>query len=210
MMKLTGAQKCFKIMLMAIMALGIISIYFNAAYCSNGETHSSGADKGHSSAVHKGWVKTDTYRVMNFAVLAIGLIFLLRKPVSEALSSRIKDIKKQLDELDTQKREAEKQLAEYENRLSTLEKEAEKIVSDYVRQGNEARIRILEDAKMAAEKLELKAKYNIDYEFSRAKKRLEEEIFEKALTKAEEIIKSRLSSEDQEKLIDDYLEKVVA
>ena len=37
----------------------------------------------------EGWVATDTYRVMNFSVLAIALFILLRKPVAHALSGRI-------------------------------------------------------------------------------------------------------------------------
>ena len=60
----------------------------------------------------KGWVSTDTFRVMNFAVLVVALIFVLRKPLSQALSSRIKTIKEQLDDLEAQKADAEKQLAQ--------------------------------------------------------------------------------------------------
>ncbi len=54
----------------------------------------------------KGWVATDTFRVMNFAVLVIALVFVLRKPLSQALSSRIKVIKDQLADLAARKDEA--------------------------------------------------------------------------------------------------------
>ena len=158
----------------------------------------------------KGWVSTDTYRVMNFAVLAIALVFVLRKPLSQALSSRIKGIKEQLDELEAQKAEAEKKLAEYNQKLAQLEKEAEKIVDDYVRQGNEAKARILKEAEASAEKLQVQARRNIEHEFSQAKLELQKEIFEKSLVKAEEIIRSKFSGEDQDRIVDDYLTKVVA
>ena len=46
----------------------------------------------------KGWVATDTYRVMNFSVLFIALFFLLKKPVSNALNARINGIKEQLED----------------------------------------------------------------------------------------------------------------
>ena len=55
---------------------------------------------GHGDAGAKGWVATDTYRVMNFAVLAIGLFLVLKKPVSQALGGRIQGIKEQLEELE--------------------------------------------------------------------------------------------------------------
>ena len=158
----------------------------------------------------KGWVSTDTYRVMNFAALAIALVFILRKPLSQALSSRIKGIKEQLDDLEAQKAEAEKKLAEYNQQLAQLEKEAEKIVDDYVRQGNEAKARILKEAEASAEKLQVQARRNIEHEFAQAKLELQKEIFEKSLVKAEEIIRGRISDDDQDKIVDDYLKKVVA
>jgi F-type H+-transporting ATPase subunit b len=165
----------------------------------------SGEDQG-----TKKWISTDTFRVMNFAVLAIFLIFVLRKPLSQALSSRIKGIKEQLEDLETRKLEAEKQLVEYNEKLSQLEKEAEKIVEDYIKQGKEAKARILKEAESAAEKLKAQARRNIEHEFEQAKLTLQEEILEKSLVKAEEIIKSKISGGDQDRLIDDYLKKVVA
>lgn len=158
----------------------------------------------------KGWVATDTYRVMNFTVLAVALFLLLRKPVSQALDGRIKGIKEQLVELESKKKEAEKQLAAYNEKFALLEQEADKLIDEYIRQGQEAKARILEEAEAAAEKLEEQARRNIEHEFQKAKLKLQEEILEKTLVKAEEIIKSKINDEDQEKLVDEYLEKVVA
>lgn len=167
-----------------------------------------------SSAEHesesKGWVATDTYKVMNFAVLAIGLFLLVRKPVSQALNSRISGIKEQLSELEEKKQAAEKQLAEYTEKFSSLEQETEKLIEDYIRQGNEAKARIIDEAKKAAEKLEEQARRNIEHEFQQAKLELQREIMEKALLKSEEILKDQITAKDQEKLVDEYLEKVVA
>lgn len=175
-------------------------------FCFMGVAMASSEQGGES----KGWVATDTYKVMNFSVLAIGLFFLLRKPTSQALNSRIKGIKDQLDELETKKKAAEKQLAEYNEKFSQLEQETQKLVEDYIRQGNEAKARIIDEAKKAAEKLEEQARRNIDHEFKQAKLELQQEILEKALEKSEEILTNKITAKDQEKLVDEYLEKVVA
>jgi F-type H+-transporting ATPase subunit b len=169
----------------------------------------SAASSEHESE-SKGWVATDTYKVMNFAVLAIGLFLLLKKPASQALNSRIKGIKDQLGELEEKKKAAENQLAEYNEKFSNLEQEAEKLIEDYIRQGNEAKARIIEEAKQAAEKLEEQARRNIEHEFKRVKFELQQEILEKALQKSEEIIINKITAKDQEKLVDEYLDKVVA
>ena len=156
----------------------------------------------------KGWTSTDWFRVMNFAVLVIVLVYVLRKPLSQALGARIKGIKSQLEDLEARKAEAEKNLAEYIEKLSRLEKESEKIVEDYIKQGNEAKARILKEAESAAEKLQVQARRNIEHEFKQAKLKLQEEIFETSLAKAEEIIIGKISGEDQDRLVDEYLRKV--
>lgn len=177
-------------------------------FCVGGIAAAAGG--GHDDAAAKGWVATDTYRVMNFAVLAIALFFLLKKPVAKALNSRIDGIKDQLKDLEQRKDAAEKKLAEYNEKLSHLDQEAEKIVAEYVRQGDEARARILKEAELAAEKLEKQAMRAIEHEFEQAKLQLHEEIIEKALVKAENVLKAQITGDDQDRLVDEYLEKVVA
>ena len=167
------------------------------------------AASGEESAA-KGWIATDTYRVINFVVLLAALIFVLRKPISQALSSRIKNIREQLESLETQKAEAEKQLAQYNEKLSQLEKEAEKIIKGYIKQGNEAKAKILKEAEETAEKLQAQALRNIEHEFDKARQELQREIVEKSLEKAEQTLKKAITARDQDKLVDEYLGKVVA
>ncbi len=166
---------------------------------------------GHGAgAGAKGWVATDTYRVMNFAVLAIALFFILKKPLTNALNGRIEGIRSELGDLEAKKEAAQKELAQYNQKLAALDKEAEQIMADYLRQGEEAKARILEEAKQAAVKLEDQAKRNIDAEFKQTKEKIHAEILEKAMAKAEAIVQEKITGDDQERLVDDYLEKVVA
>ena len=191
----------------AVISILLIVLMFSAVfvYAATGGGHGSGEGSG-----AKGWVKTDWFRVINFMVLVGILFFVLRKPIAEALSSRIEGIKAQLADLEAQKEDAEKKLAAYNEKLSRLEKEAEKIVSDYIQQGNEAKARIIQEAEAAAEKLQSQARRNIEHEFERAKQQLQQEVLEKSLIKAEEIIKGRITAKDQDRLVDEYLAKVVS
>jgi F-type H+-transporting ATPase subunit b len=156
------------------------------------------------------WQNTDWYRVMNFTVLAVALFLLLRKPASQALGGRIKGIKEELADLENRKASVEKQLAEYSQKLAALDQEAEQIISDYIRQGEESKARILKEAELAADKLKEQAQKNIAHEFQRAKLQLQAEIVEKALSKAEKIIQEQITAQDQNRLVDEYLQKVVA
>jgi F-type H+-transporting ATPase subunit b len=185
-----------------IIAMSVL-LFFFAGYA----LASSG---GEGAAEPKGWVKTDTYRVMNFVVLAIALFLVLKKPVSQALGSRIKGIENQLADLEARKKDAEKELAGYEEKLSLLEKESGEIIDEYIRQGKEAQKKILGEAQASAEKLEEQARKTIDHEFQKAKEKLQADILDKAMLKAEALLKEKISTEDQDKLVDEYLNKVVA
>ncbi|MDP4980218.1 MAG: ATP synthase F0 subunit B [Desulfobacterales bacterium] len=177
-----------------------------------GTEHAAGGEQGteHAAPPSKGWQATDTYKVMNFAVLAVALVFLLRKPVKQALADRIQSIKNQLSELEAQKAAAEAELAKYNQRFQKLDQEAEKLIAQYVQQGEEAKARILKEAETAADKLQEQARRNIEHEFKKARQELQDDVLEKALAKAEEMVRDRISDGDQERLVDDYLSKVVA
>lgn len=156
------------------------------------------------------WVATDTFRVINFVVLAGALIYLLKKPITQALNGRIEGVREQLETLEAKKKEAEKQLETYNQKLSQMDQEAKKILANYIQQGEETKARLIEQAKMAAEKLEVQAQRNIEHHFQLAKLKLQSELIEKALVKAEAIIKDGISDKDQERLVEEYLDKAVA
>ena len=197
----SGQQSCFLCngLRWAVTGAGAILLLAGAAWAA------SGGDGGHG-----GLSSTDWYRIMNFAVLALALIFLLRKPIPHALNSRVQGIQNQLNDLEARKAEAEKRLAECNQKLGELEQEAGRIVSDYIRQGEDAKARILKEAESAAEKIQIQARRNIEHEFEQTKVRLQREIFEQSLASAEALLKQNVTAEDQSQLVEDYLQKVVA
>lgn len=170
---------------------------------------SSGGDS-HGGGVHNAWLTIDTWKVLNFSVLVVVIFFLVKNPVTEFFSSRVKSIEDEINELEQKKAAAQKELIEYQAKFKNLDQESKQIVEEYIKQGEEAKKRIIAEAEAQAEKLEDMAKRNIEQEFKSAKAKLQQEIVEKALAKAEEIIKSSISSDDQNKLVDEYLKKVVA
>ena len=193
-----GQQKC-RALVVGIGVIFLLFVAFGNAAAASGEDGGS-----------KGWGKLDWFRLMNFALLLAILVFLLRKPIAQTLSARIKSIREQLESLEAQKAEAEKQLAEYNDKLSKLESEAKKIVESYIKQGKEAKAKILKETQTAAEKLQAQARRNIEHEFEKARQELQREVLEKSLAKAEETLKKEITDRDQDKLVDEYLKKVVA
>ncbi len=183
----------------AVFLLGtlLLLLVVDAALAASGGEHGS----------H--WQKTDTYRILNFLVLAAIVFFLVRKPAAQFLGDRIKSIQEQIRELEQKKIEAENKLAEYSQRLADLSSESDRIIEDYRRQGEAIRDNILKEASSAAAKLETQAKKNIEYEFKKVRMELEAEIMEKAISRAEDILAKNITDKDEERLVGEYLDKVV-
>ncbi|MDM8535724.1 F0F1 ATP synthase subunit B [Desulfobacterales bacterium HSG17] len=192
-----GIKKLFRIFIPVagiILAIGSIA-------CA-----SSGGDGG----VHNNWLITDTWKTLNFGILIIIGFFLLKKPVVEFFSSRKKNIEDEIKELEQKKTDAQKELAQYQAKFKNLDQESKQIVENYIKQGEEAKTRIIAEAQVQAEKLEDMAKHTIEQEFKSAKAKLQLEIASQAMAKAEEVVRVSISSDDQDKLVDQYLKKVVA
>ncbi len=183
--------------------------YVAALVFSLGGIALAASDGGHG-VVHNAWLGIDTAKVLNFSILIIVLFLVARKPVAEFFSSRAKGIEDEIKVLEQKKADAQKKLAEYQAKFKSLDQESKKIVEEYIKQGEEAKVRILAEAEAQATKLEAMAKRNIEQEFKSAKIKLQQEIAEKAMIKAEELIKASISPDDQDKLVDEYLKKVVA
>jgi F-type H+-transporting ATPase subunit b len=188
-----------------ISLLVVVSVLF--AVGSVWASSEGGHGGGHGDSGAK--VKDLLMRCMNFGVLAGALFFLLRKPVAQGLRSRREGIKDQLDDLERRKREAEGQLSATKEKLKRLDQEAQKIIAEYVAQGEAIKAKILEEAKGAAEKLQEQAKKNIEHEFRKTKEQLKAEMAEQAVAMAEDLIKKNVNDGDQKRIIDEYLTKVV-
>ncbi len=160
--------------------------------------------------VHNNWLEIDTWKTLNFAVLAIALFLLGRKPAKAFFSSRKKEIADEIRDLEQKKADAEKQLAEYQAKFKNLDRESKVIMEDYIKQGEKAKENIIAQAQAQAVKLEDMAKRNIEQEFKTARIKLQQDIAALAVAQAEAVIRESISSDDQDKLVDDYLKKVVA
>jgi len=174
--------------------------------------HNDNIDNNHNTENHqisKKWESVDTYRVLNFILLAGVLFVLLKKPVSESLNSRISSIKKQLEDLEKKKAYAIREVDDYKEKFNELENEKQNIIKEFVKQGESLRDKIINDAEQTAQKIEEQAKKNIEQEFIFAKKQLKDEILNEAMVLAEKMIKNDINNDDQERLINEYIEKVV-
>lgn len=177
---------------------GLVFVLRGAALAAEGEGHGAGLN----------W--TDFFlRLGNFVILLAILIKLLKKPMVGFFTKRREDIQSLLTELETKRREAEAKSAEYKTKLAVLEDETKKIVAELIAEGEAEKAKIIDAAHRQAEYLKEQAKLAIQQEIKAAKESLQEEIAELSVAEAERILRDKLFASDQERLIGEFMTRVV-
>ena len=148
------------------------------------------------------------WRTTNFAGLVFILVFFLRKPFADGLSSRRDGIKDQLEALESRKAEAEQLYKEAEAKLARLDDEANAIITEAVKQGEAEKEKIIADAERNAGDIKRQAEMAVAHEIAEAKTRLKGEIAEQAVLLAEELVKKNIQPADQSRMVELSLEKV--
>jgi F-type H+-transporting ATPase subunit b len=149
------------------------------------------------------------YRLLNFSIMVGVLYFLLRKPTKQFFAKRTKNIGNTIAELEAKKKEAEKTYEEYSKKLAQLDKETDRILQEYVEQGEREKDRIIANAEKAAVEIREQTDIAIEQEIKIAKVELQREIAELSVTAAETMLKEKIKEEDQQKLVNDFMKKVV-
>lgn len=183
----------------------LLVVFVSFGFAAGGEGGAHGG--GHGGAAQ--W-KDFMWRCIDFAALVLILVWAVKKAdMKKALADRQAGIDKALREADELKAAAEKKFAEYSAKLAQANKEAEDLQKIIREDGLAEKARIVAEAKIAAEKIKEQAKVMADQEIVRAKSELREEASRLAVQLAEQTLKSAMRPDDQDRLVGEYLTKVV-
>jgi F-type H+-transporting ATPase subunit b len=150
------------------------------------------------------------YRLLNFSVMVAVLIFVFKKfNMKGFFTKRTEKIANTLNELETKKKEAEKTYEEYKEKLAQLDKETDRILQEYVELGEREKAKIIANAEKAATEIREQTDIAIEQEIKSAKAELQRDIAELSVTAAETMLKEKIGEEDQKKLVNDFMKKVV-
>ncbi|MEW5724154.1 MAG: F0F1 ATP synthase subunit B [Thermodesulfobacteriota bacterium] len=148
-------------------------------------------------------------RFINFLVLFGVLFYILRKPIGKFFSGRRADIARDLEEFERKKKETEAGLQEIEGKLAEIAAERERLLADYLKEGEEEKAKIIAHAHEMAERIKKQAEMTIEQEIKSAKAELIREIADLSAALAEELVKKNINEDDQKRLVKEYIEKVV-
>ncbi len=167
-----------------------------------------GGEHGHG-AIDPAKLDDLLWRTVNFVVFAVILYKLAAKPIKEFFRKRQTDISSEIQDLESQKIKVQKALREAKAQLAAVAAEREQIIQQYIAEGEAEKAKIIAKAEQAAQRLKDMAAMTIAAETKKAAADLKQEIVEAAVQLAEQIVREKIVPEDQQRLVDDYLAKVV-
>jgi len=147
--------------------------------------------------------------VINFAIVVGAYAFFGKKPVEAALKGRREDVSKQIEEAQSMKREAEARSKQYTTKLEALNDELTTTRATLVAAGVSEKARIVRDAEEKAARMQKDALFQLDQERKQVHADLQRETVALALTAAEELLRTKLTQADQERVAEEFLATLV-
>jgi F-type H+-transporting ATPase subunit b len=148
------------------------------------------------------------FKIINFALLAGGLIFLLRKPAAEFFAQRSASIKKSLDEGRKALEASRAQLDAVEEKLRHLEEEIAAFKASAAKEMEAERQRWQQGAAEEAERILASARAQMETSTRAAILELRTYAAQQALALAEEMIRQRLDDAGRQRLVSRFISRV--
>ncbi len=166
-----------------------------------------GADEAHGEEHHES-IWTTIARVANFALLAGGLFYFLREPISQHLESRGTQIRNDLETAARVKAEAAARLAEIEQRLARLPEELELVKQRGAEEVAAEEARIARQAEVERARLVAQAQREIEQQLRTARHELRQHAAALAIGVAEQRLRTTLTDAEQQRLADDFTRQI--
>lgn len=150
------------------------------------------------------------WKATNLAILFALLYRLLASRIKAFFENRRISIEKTITEAERTKKEAEEKYGELKEKLQNADKETEKIIELFRKEGLAEKERIIKNAEKEAEKIKKQTAQTIQQEEVRAKATIRKDFAETVIRTATDLINRKQNDKDNERIIEEYIEKVVA
>jgi F-type H+-transporting ATPase subunit b len=154
-------------------------------------------------------LKDFLWRVLNFSVLLWILIRFAKKPVREFFAGRRETLQKGVAEAHEAKAEAERIFNEYQAKLDGLEDELKAMEEKASLEAEREQERMRQETETLVAKLKQQARQMADQEVASAQRALRNEAAKLAVEFAERLVQENVSDSDRQRMVENYLEKVV-
>lgn len=151
---------------------------------------------------------TVIFAIINFCILVVGLKVFLYKPVCNMLDSRKEEVTNNLNSAEEAKLEAQKLKDEYAAQLQNARSEAQDIINQAAKIGEQTKADIVSEAREEAARLTAKAQADIAREKTEALNEIRNEIADLAVLAAAKVVGKTIDVADHQNMVNDFVKEV--
>jgi len=191
--------------LLLILLLAVTPFVFAAEHAEGGEG-AHGAQAAHADKTFgvPNWI----LKTANMLLFIGALVYFLRRPVSAAMNERRESIKRAAEEAKERRIKADQLASDIQARLTAIEGEVRAIHERALAEGERQKRDLVAAAETEAAKILQQARNEVDNRLKHAKHELTEYAGELAAERAEQILRSEITEDDQRRLFQDSLKQV--
>ena len=147
------------------------------------------------------------WTVVTFVLLLVVLRLTAWKPLVGALEAREQRIRGSIEDADRVKREAEELMDRYQDMMNKAKLEAQAVVDTAKSDALKVKQTVVDETRREAEEAKQRARREIELATDEAKKELWAESSKLSTMLAERILQRNLNAEDQQRLIDEFMQE---
>ncbi|MGE5508206.1 MAG: F0F1 ATP synthase subunit B [Chitinophagales bacterium] len=165
------------------------------------------AEGGGISPFH---VPTFIFQAVNVVVVLFLLWKVLFKPVSEVLARRESFVENSLAQAAATKKEAEKLLAEYQRMMANAKQDADELMSQATKQGEELKREMIAQAEQEAYRIFQRARTDIEKEKEKVLMDIRSEIANLTIFATSKLLDRVITAEDNERIVKSCVDQLDA
>ena len=151
---------------------------------------------------------TAIFAIINFIVLVVVLKTFLYKPVCNMLDSRKQEVENNLNSAEEAKLEAQKLRDEYAAQIQNARAEAQDIINQAAKIGEQTKADIVTEAREEAARLTAKAQDEIAREKTEALNEIRNEIADLAVLAASKVVGKTIDVADHQNMVNNFVKEV--
>lgn len=151
---------------------------------------------------------TVIFAIINFCILVVGLKVFLYKPVCNMLDSRKEEVANNLNSAEEAKLEAQKLRDEYAAQIQNARNEAQDIINQAAKIGEQTKADIVNEAREEAARLTAKAQDEIAREKTEALNEIRNEIADLAVLAASKVVGKTINVADHQNMVNNFVKEV--
>lgn len=168
------------------------------------EAHGEGHEAPKTYFGIPGWI----LKLVNMLLFFGVLLYLIGGPIKNGLAARSESIRKAAEEARMRREKADQLASDIQARLTQIENDVRGIHERARQEGERQKRELIAAAEAEAQKILQAARNEVDNRLKHARHELTEYAGQLATTRAEELLREKITEADQKKLFNDSLQQV--